>query len=549
MPKQLLRLLNWFVLAATGSPDQCNRLATPGEIGATRKPARRLLVLVLLVTCFVPRALTAWRLDGICADGASYIHMAQALERGDFGQAFRLQLNIYPAILAGLHQLGIPWELCGRVWGTLVATLVVLPLFGWVRRQFDDRLAIIACLLYAGHPELIEWSPETVRDPTFWLFFTTSIYLLWRAAAEVSLKHYAAAGLAITFASLTRFEGLFLCVPLLGWTLARAWASRALRPRLIAGVALSLAVLPSLLVAGNVAWSSRTGRVEMIRLEKLNVARNWIVAWWNPPKVAVPAMAHAGIHNREAQPGGAVHWGTGRLLWQFVHQGERGLTPLFAILLFTGCLAHPRLLFRGDQWPMAVLSLLICAGIWAHTWYFHLSSGRYFLPIAILSTPTAALGWMCVARGLRRVIAARHLSRIAWRLAPAAIMAALLVIGWTDALTTNVELRLMNIRLGRWIGGHCGRQPTILGIDDQLPVVAHYAHGNFIALPAGLSDHDLVDMVRKQRPDVVVFSRRHLTGEYSVVMGARRELGLEPVDNLPDVSSRFVVLARNRLER
>ena len=549
MPNQLSRLSNWFVLAATAKTDRANRLSAPGPLAEAGPPARRLILLALLVTCFVPRALTAWRLDGICADGASYIHMAQALEHGDFQQAFRLQLNIYPAILAGLHQLGIPWELGGRIWGTLAATLVVLPLFGWVRRQFDDRLAIVACLLYAGHPELIEWSPEIVRDPTFWLLFTTSIYLLWRAASAASLKHYAAAGLAITLAILTRFEGLFLLAPLLGWTLARACASRALRPRLVVGLALSLAVLPALLVAGNLAWSSRTGRVEMIRLEKFNVARNWIVAWWNPPKVAVPAMAQAGIHNREAQPGGAVRWGTGRLLWQFVHQGERGLTPLFAILLFAGCLAHPRLLFRSDQLPMAGLSLLICAGIWIHIWFFHLSSGRYFLPVAILSTPTAALGWMCTARLARRAVAAWHWPRIACRWAPGAIVAALLVIGWADALTTNVELRLMNIRLGQWISGHCGRQPTILGVDDQLPVVAHYAHGNFIALPAGLSDADLVDMVRRQRPDVVIFSRRHLAGECGVLMAARRQLELEPVDGLPEVSSRFVVLARHRLER
>ena len=47
-----------------------------------------------------------------------------------------------------------------------MSSLTVLPLFGWTRRQFDDRLATIACLLYAVHPKLIEWSPELVRDPS-----------------------------------------------------------------------------------------------------------------------------------------------------------------------------------------------------------------------------------------------------------------------------------------------------------------------------------------------------------------------------------------------
>jgi hypothetical protein len=130
-----------------------------------------------------------------------------------------------------------------------------------------------------------------------------------------------------------------------------------------------------------------------------------------------------------------------------------------------------------------------------------------------------------------------------------ASLAALLVIGWADALTTNIEPRIMNIRLGQWIGGHFGKQPTILGVDDQLPVVAHYAHGVYWSIPVGLSDQALVDMVRRQHPDVVIFSRRHSVSECGVLMSERRQLGLEAVEQLPDVSKRFVVLARCRLER
>ena len=90
------------------------------------------------------------------------------------------------------------------LWSLLISSLVVLPLFGWVRRQFDDRVALVACLLYAVQPKLIAWSPEIMRDPTFWFLFTLSIYLLWRAVTEVRPGWFVAAGVAVALACLKR---------------------------------------------------------------------------------------------------------------------------------------------------------------------------------------------------------------------------------------------------------------------------------------------------------------------------------------------------------
>ena len=62
--------------------------------------------------------------------------------------------------------------------GRDISSLVVLPLWGWARRQFDDRVALVACLLYAVHPKFIIESPEVMRDPTFWFLFMLAIYWL-----------------------------------------------------------------------------------------------------------------------------------------------------------------------------------------------------------------------------------------------------------------------------------------------------------------------------------------------------------------------------------
>ena len=170
-------LLLPFQPAAADFP---NHLALPQPERLRLPPAGWLLAAMVLL-CLVPRVMMALRLTSVCPDGVIYIHAAKALDAGNLRLAFRdLDLNIYPIIIAALHRLGLEWELGAMLWGVTISSLVVLPLWGWIRRQFDDRVALLACMLYAVHPKFIEWSPEVMRDPTFWMFFILAIY--WMCA-------------------------------------------------------------------------------------------------------------------------------------------------------------------------------------------------------------------------------------------------------------------------------------------------------------------------------------------------------------------------------
>ena len=203
------------------SADYPNHLiaAEPEQL---RLPPARWLLLLLVLLCLVPRAVVALRTPSICIDGAVYVNSAQALEAGNFHVALMEgAINLYPVILMLLHRLGLEWEVAAALWGVTISSLVVLPLWGWVRRQFDDRVALVACLLYVVHPKFIIESPEVMRDPTFWFLFTLAIYCMWRAVTEVRYGYFIATGAAITLASLTRVEGLFLLILLAMWTFWR----------------------------------------------------------------------------------------------------------------------------------------------------------------------------------------------------------------------------------------------------------------------------------------------------------------------------------------
>ena len=190
-------------------------------------PPRPWVIVLLLVACLAPRAVAAWNWDVIWGDSLHYRYASISLEQGDFEQGFaEFGLNIYPLILIPLRHLGIDWQIAGKYFGVLVASLTVLPLWGWLRRMFDDRLAVIACLVYALHGKLIAISPLIIRDSTFWFLLVFTLYYVWRAVGELRIGFFLAAGVALTLAVHTRTEGWLLLIPLLGWGACR-WFTHA----------------------------------------------------------------------------------------------------------------------------------------------------------------------------------------------------------------------------------------------------------------------------------------------------------------------------------
>ena len=79
-----------------------------------------------------------------------------------------------------------------------MATLAVLPIYGWIRRQFNPVLAILGGALYALHPAMVHDSPLIVRDPTFWLLFALGLYSSWRAVAEMRKRWFLVFALVFT---------------------------------------------------------------------------------------------------------------------------------------------------------------------------------------------------------------------------------------------------------------------------------------------------------------------------------------------------------------
>ncbi len=560
-PTFATRLSDWLAGTAPRLDDFPNRLAT-SQPERRSLPGVGWLLVALVVLTLIPRLLMAIRLDVICSDGAYYVALAEALERGDISHALNMQFNVFPVVLAALHKLGLGYETGAKVWGVTMSTLVVLPLFGWVRRQFDERVATIACLLYAIHPEMIEWSPEVVREPTFWFTFTLSLYLLWRAVAEVRIGWFLLAGLAVTASALTRFEGLFLLVPLVMWTGMRLFALHEQRWKLVCGAIACPLALPTLLVIVNLAWLHHESSANLLRLEPLKRVEQWAKSLTRRTTVAPTVVASTATSTLEAiepVPTGVKRKAKPTVFWTFVHTLERGLTPFFGLLVLGGSLAWWRLFLRRDQLPSLIVGLLVVAGIWIHLWYTHQASGRYVMSIVLLSTRGAALGLISLAHKTRLAFMAlgaywpRLLRwqplRIATR--PWVLVASALFIlscfGWVDALSTRYQSREMSAELGDWIRARYGERRVIFGLDEQLAIISYYAQAYYWEPPRGVAGQAMVDLVKTNQPELIVVANGvPRIRDFTKLIESGHTIGFQRVDPalLPDPGDRVVVLSR-----
>jgi hypothetical protein len=459
----------------------------------------------------------AWKIGGICPDAMLYLRMAESLDHGDLPGALEgIRFNPFPVVLMLLHRAGMPWEMAGAWWGVAISSCTVLPLWGWVRRQFDDRVALAACFLYAVHPGLIRWSPEILRDPTFWFLFTSSLYLLWRAVTELQVWLAVAAGGAMALAAMTRIEGALLLVPLGLWSLGRGWTRPQLRRRLVLGGLLCISVYPLLLGLATRAWFRSQAPWQLIRTEPLELARDWV-------RPGNPAAPRPGAERRlvAESPAGAAESGPlslARMIEQFVSAAVKGVTPVFLLFAAIGMAGGWRFWRRFDRQVLFAAALPLLAAIWIHLWWARETCPRYFFPLAILMSPCAAMGLSGLSRWLPALWRNRErqfrgkgesqsfLASPSLAVRTAAAVPAILValVGLTVSLGSDCRFRTATVELGRWANRELGPRPLTFGPDGVAQVVNYYAQGRCQSFPPHEADGAVAARVKSLRPDLVL---------------------------------------------
>lgn len=555
------------------------------------------LLALLVLACLTPRACAAWNWNTLWADTLTYLGFSEALARGDTEAAFgELGLNIYPVILWGLRGSGLDWKVLGEWWSVGMASLTVLPLFGWVRRQFDERVAIAACLLYAMHPKLVVVSPLIIRDPTFWFLFNLSIYLMWRAVVELRWWLFPATGVALSLSVHTRTEGWLLLVPLVLWSVYRLPSVAGARVRLAAGSLVCIAVIPLSVALVNFTWLRHSPHWEMIRSSHVEIAWQWVrsfhqpaidqseaaqgrAATGRPPAANQPPAVNQPPATSQPpttkQPGTANHRGTAgqppvasqglpaeraaeatatlapmetplsgfTLIRKLVLRWLKAFSYVYALLGVMGMSIWWRIFFRRDHGALPFMGVLLLTAVAIRYSQVELDI-RYFLPLVMLALPWMAVGLISISRCITRLTQRYVVWGTGRRLAlVTGCLVCVGLLGVPSMKLTAGPMMYQRAELGRWILHRLGPNQAIAARIRASGLVAYYAEGRFIG-------DAVLPVIEAGQPEVVLLEdnarNRECWETFSVVLERKSGPRYRRVsgDGLPPGSDEVLFLLR-----
>ncbi|MGD9127180.1 MAG: glycosyltransferase family 39 protein [Planctomycetia bacterium] len=502
-----------------------------------RLPSCTKTLLLLWLVAFLLQAIAALLRHYINPDGITYLYTVDFLLEGNLEKGlskFGINTFIYSLVL--LKHLGADPFYAGIWLNAIVSSLVVLPLFGWVRRMFDLRIAVLVSLLYAFHPIILSVGSALMRGPMFWLFFHLTLYWTWRGITEVRLRWMLLAGCSLTLAVHTRSEAWFMIIPILLWALGRFRFATGYRIRLCLGTLLLLAMIPGWIAVLNTTvlkscpqWGMfRPSHVRQLTIlydkarEKLGLPdRTPEKKPQTPPPSKKPPQKSS---PKTSPPKTSAPKPPEKPKPSYVLVGLRraslravkSYSYLYLVYFFIGMTV-------SRQWRRFATNaqLLMIVPIFLLIWYKSCTndvSPRYFLPVVFASLPSIALGLLWFARKITPAIKKnKDQADPSSKRAICALVVLLiftLVVSCFSAVWGTSILEQKECEVGKWILKRFGPDQTICCINRKPRMTSWYAKGKTLREKAYYpvigpnkqltSTKPLYQVFQKSKPAIVV---------------------------------------------
>lgn len=200
--------------------------------------------LLLFAAAFLVRLVACLGTALFGTDGGHYLLMADGFRQGRFHEALAVGYHpMYPLLIAAMRTFTGTTEAAGNAVSVLLGSAAVLPLYRMVLAVFSRPVAVLAVLLYAFQPAIIEVESEVMTEATFIFFLFSSQWMTWKMIKEPRADRGALAGAASAAAFLTRPEGILAIVLALGWAGLPLLGRSGARARRLGGLAVMLCVI------------------------------------------------------------------------------------------------------------------------------------------------------------------------------------------------------------------------------------------------------------------------------------------------------------------
>ena len=431
-------------------------------------------LLPLIAASILTRVYLAYATPVIAWDGILYVSVAKGLIAGDWAKVLWSH-PLYPFFMGVAHLWVTDWQWAGQLVSVFFGSISIVPLYYFSRRLFNEKVAIIASILFILHPLHARISAEVVTEATFIFFFLVALLWAWKGLKNEDPLAFFIAGVGSALAFLSRPEGLIILLVTAIW-LAFVGPSRRV-------LAFNLLLLPFLLVASSYIFYLRqaTGRWMVTPKKSMAV----LLGLAEKPEGASTLFQFLAAERITGFPA-ALGWLN--FFWHgFLNEFIQTFHPLLLILVLAGIfLILKRTGLRKEELFVGSLVVVYLVPLIGLFWTYGYVSHRHFLPIVLIALPWAGyalISW--VERGSQKledrlghpVNRRRFLSCVVVGLAIILALKTLKPRRW-DKLPTK--------EAGLWIKAQA-EDPLILAED---PRVAFYAGGRHLGIQESLDVRD-----------------------------------------------------------
>ncbi|MCP4179658.1 MAG: glycosyltransferase family 39 protein [bacterium] len=177
----------------------------------TKKQIHKYLFYIFILSLLLSMANAFYFNPVLDKDSIGYMRMAKYIGIGNVDKACQIRPEIpmlYQYILSLGIKIGFPLELFGRFLSIICGALLTYLTFYIARFFLSDKFSLVASLLLACNPLLIDSNAAILRDSFSVFIIGLSIYFLLSAVKKFGLYKYILAGIFAGFSAQTRIAGL-----------------------------------------------------------------------------------------------------------------------------------------------------------------------------------------------------------------------------------------------------------------------------------------------------------------------------------------------------
>lgn len=439
-------------------------------------------------------------------DGVLYIKYARLIGSGAWEKVAEFSfIHLYLFLVSLSYKVFPDWEMAGRMVSVLMGSLTVIPFFLLIKGMFGVRIAAISSFFYVINPRLADYSSDVLREPAFWFFSVTALWLAWEGISKRNFLYLILSSFSTGLSIFTRIEGVSVFAVIFIWMIWYYLKCDRDPKRLLQSLLIFIFILPVLLLPFLVLLRVKLGQWDlsdaMVKIPGLLMTNN-IEALELTTDVSQTMPTKLAIFVELAKSHKYVIFLSDTILKLI-----KSINVVFVFLAIMGIFGRKSINYNKNEIPAAIWFGVFFLTAFIYITKTHYLSARHGLLMGIPLLIWSGIGFFelndRISLWLKKVRPAHFLTRNITAVLIFAVLIAILPMTLSPGGYEKRELKKAGIYLKSM--GYSG---VVFAGEPRLYRIAFYANSEFNPLPSAETIDELVGFMRENKAKFLILDKK-----------------------------------------